>query len=120
MKMKFNFIMIARLFSSSLSVLALAFLGIGFSACFAEDKPVSIQDNSFLIEEAYNQEKSIVQHINTFTYYTDSHDWAYSFTQEWPMGGQRHQFSYTLSSVRPGAFSSHGPGFGDALINYRY
>lgn len=26
-----------------------------------------IQDNSFLIEEAYNQEFGVVQHINTFT-----------------------------------------------------
>jgi hypothetical protein len=86
----------------------------------AQKAPPPIQDNSFLVEEAYNQEKSVVQHINTFTYFATSHDWAYSFTQEWPVGGLRHQLSYTLTSVRPGAFASHGAGIGDALINYRY
>ena len=30
-----------------------------------ESEPV-IQDNSFLVEEAYNQEAGIVQHISTF------------------------------------------------------
>lgn len=47
----------------------------------AQKNPPAIQDNSFLVEEAYNQEKGIVQHISTFVYYADSHDWSYSFTQ---------------------------------------
>ena len=82
--------------------------------------PKPIQDNSFLIEEAYNQEKGIVQHINTFIYFADSHSWTYAFTQEWPVpGDQRHQLSYTLVAVRPG-FSSTGAGFGDVFLNYRY
>lgn len=85
----------------------------------AESAP-PIQDNSFLIEEAYNQEKGVVQHINTFTYYAASHDWSYSFTQEWPVGGLRNQLSYTLTSARPGAFAARGAGIGDAFINYRY
>jgi hypothetical protein len=73
-----------------------------------------------LIEEAYNQEKGIVQHINTFIYFADSHSWAYAFTQEWPVPGDaRHQLSYMLAAVRPG-FSSTGAGFGDAFLNYRY
>ena len=79
-----------------------------------------IQDNSFLVEEAYNQEKGVVQHINTFSYFADSHDWFYTFTQEWPVPGDaRHQFSYTLIAIRPGG-SSNGAGIGDALLNYRY
>jgi hypothetical protein len=86
----------------------------------AQKNPPAIQDNSFLVEEAYNQEKGVVQHISTFAYYAASRDWSYAFTQEWPVGGLRNQLSYTLSSVRPGAFASHGPGMGDALINYRY
>jgi len=28
--------------------------------------PAAIEDNSFLIEEAYNQEAGVVQHISTF------------------------------------------------------
>lgn len=119
LKMKFNFISErdgfmgrARLFCLCLAVLVPHVLG-------SQDKAPGIQDNSFLLEEAYNQEKSVVQHINTFSYYVNSHDWSYTFTQEWPVGGQRHQFSYTLSGVRPGTFSSAGPGMGDTLLNYR-
>lgn len=80
-----------------------------------------IQDNSFLIEEAYNQEYAVVQHISTFTRYWNSKDWAYSFTQEWPgLKNARNQYSYTLVSMSPGAFPGAGPGFGDTLLNYRY
>jgi len=80
-----------------------------------------IQDNSFLVEEAYNQQKGVVQHINTFSYFTQSHDWMYTFTQEWPMPHhERHQLSYTLAYFRIGDSASHGPGIGDALLNYRY
>ena len=43
-----------------------------------------IEDNSFLIEEAYNQEAGVVQHINTMFYDWKHDTWSYSFTQEWP------------------------------------
>ena len=72
-----------------------------------------IQDNSFLIEEAYNQEFGFVQHISNFIYLADSRDWAYTFTQEWPITGIRHQLSYTLIALRQGSFSSQGARFGD-------
>ncbi len=76
-----------------------------------------IQDNSFLIEEAYNQEAGVIQHIQTFQYMKDG-TWGYTFTQEWPIKGQTHQFSYTIPV-------SHltGPGrtgLGDVALNYRY
>ncbi len=45
-------------------------------------KETPIQDNSFLVEEAYNQEAGVVQHISTFTRYQESKDWIYTFTQE--------------------------------------
>lgn len=79
-----------------------------------------IQDNSFLVEEAYNQESGFVQHISNFIYLAGSGDWAYTFTQEWPITGIRHQFSYTLMALRQGSFSSQGVGFGDVFLNYRY
>lgn len=44
-----------------------------------------IQDNSFLVEEAYNQNFGVVQHISSFTRFWNSKDWNYSFTQEWPV-----------------------------------
>jgi hypothetical protein len=74
-----------------------------------------IQDNSFLLEEAYNQEAGIVQHINAFAR-SSGGDWNYSFTQEWPLGGIRHQLSYTI----PLQHAEDGTGLGDVALNYRY
>jgi hypothetical protein len=75
-----------------------------------------IQDNSFLLEEAYNQEAGVVQHISAFQR-IDGGDWAYNFTQEWPLGGIRHQLSYTLPVENLQGF---GTGLGDIGLNYRY
>jgi hypothetical protein len=75
----------------------------------------SIEDNSFLIEEAYNQEKGVIQYISSFIR-TRNGDFAYGFTNEFPVGGQRHQFSYTVQLVRVGG----NFGLGDTLVNYRY
>jgi hypothetical protein len=79
-----------------------------------------IQDNSFLLEEAYNQEDGVVQHINTFQRFRDSHDWVYTFTQEWPVGGLKHQFSYTLPVLHVADAPGSGSGVGDIALNYRY
>jgi hypothetical protein len=81
-----------------------------------DSSPPIVQDNSFLMEEAYNQEKGIVQHINAFRAQRGSSDFDYSFTQEWPIGGQTHQLSYDLPVVR----SARETGIGDVRINYRY
>lgn len=85
------------------------------SAGAEEEGP--IQDNSFLIEEAYNQEEGVVQHINAFIRFQRSKDWVYTFTQEWPVGGLKHQFSYTIPYQSIG---TDGRGMGDVLLNYRY
>ena len=80
-----------------------------------------IQDNSFLVEEAYNQNFGVVQHISSFTRFFDSKDWNYTFTQEWPApGNERHQLSYTLVALNAGAFPGSGVGIGDVFLNYRY
>jgi hypothetical protein len=76
-----------------------------------------IADNSFLIEEAYNQEAGVVQHISTFALSDTDGSWEYGFTQEWPLGGIRHQLSYTVPVLHPDGF---GAGIGDVLLNYRY
>ena len=78
--------------------------------------PKPIQDNSFLVEEAYNQEKGVVQHINTFTRLRGG-DWLYTFTQEWPVFGQAHQFSFTIPIE---GIDGGDRGIGDAALNYRY
>jgi hypothetical protein len=86
-------------------------------ACAAEGP---IQDNSFLIEEAYNQEEGVVQHINTFQRFRNSGDWVYAFTQEWPLGGLTHQFSYTVPIARAADSPDGHSGIGDVALNYRY
>jgi hypothetical protein len=83
-------------------------------------RPAPIQDNSFLVEEAYNQEAGVVQHINTFTRFQESKDWVYTFTQEWPVFSQKHQFSFTLPWQRLDASLDGKQAFGDIAMNYRY
>lgn len=77
-----------------------------------------IQDNSFLLEEAYNQEDGVVQHISVFQYLKKSKDWQYTFTQEWPVPKQTHQFSYTVPVTH--LHDNDSTGVGDILLNYRY
>ncbi len=95
-------------------------------ACFSKldafaqnPAPAPIADNSFLIEEAYNQEAGVVQHINTFYWDWDNEVWDYSFTQEWPVFSQAHQFSYTIPVLR---LDNDGleTDLGDIMLNYRY
>jgi hypothetical protein len=74
-----------------------------------------IQDNSFLLEEAYNQEAGVVQHISSLQRQR-SGDWAYLFVQEWPVPDQKHQFSYSVPIQR---VDSH-TGLSDIALNYRY
>jgi hypothetical protein len=76
-----------------------------------------IQDNSFFIEEAYNQEPGVVQHILNvpINFINGSREITPSFTQEWPVFSQMHQFSYTI----PYAFTENDNGMEDMRLNYR-
>jgi len=100
----------------SMVLTAAAGLGVA-SVVEAEDAP--IQDNSFLIEEAYNQERGVVQHISSFVRGDDG-GWAFSFIQEWPVPGQTHQLSYTLNWARVDPEGRDETGFLDVLLNYRW
>jgi hypothetical protein len=77
-----------------------------------------IQDNSFLVEEAYNQEDGVVQHISVFQKLSTG-DWAFTQTDEWPPHSLKHQLSVTLAATHSGDFSGSGAGWGDTAINYR-
>ncbi|HEY7683199.1 MAG TPA: transporter [Gemmatimonadales bacterium] len=92
---------------------AVALLFVGPIHRLAAQDAEPIQDNSFLIEEAYNQEAGVVQHISTFSR-ADDGGWLYTFTQEWPLGDPRHQLSYTVPLVH-----GDGSGLGDVFLNYR-
>ena len=89
----------------------------------AQQEPIEIiEDNSFLIEEAYNQEPGVVQHIFQAVYSNDPRQrgWAFAFTQEWPIYGQDHQFSYTVLGYHLINEGERQYGVGDTLLNYRY
>jgi hypothetical protein len=76
----------------------------------------AIEDNSFFIEEAYNQEPGVVQFINTYQYSEVSKEWMYSLTNEFPFKDETNQLSYTLPFSKKGTDS----GLGDIGLNYRY
>ncbi len=79
-----------------------------------------IQDNSFLVEEAYNQEPGVVQHIASFARSGDG-AWSWALTQEWPVGGSsRHQLSFTVPFHRTGEDLGRTQGLGDAAVHYRF
>jgi hypothetical protein len=89
----------------------------------ADERPIDvIEDNSFLIEEAYNQEPGVVQHIFTAAFNNDSRrrGWSFNFTQEWPVFSQDHQFSYSVPSYHFIDGADRIYGVGDILLNYRY
>jgi len=77
--------------------------------------PFGITDNSFLIEEAFNQEAGIFQNIFVFSRRSADAQWDGSFTQEWPVPGQRHQLSFTV----PFSAASNQLSLGDLAFNYR-
>ena len=95
---------------------------VGFSPAFAAEDDLrpakALQDNSFLIEEAYNQEPGVVQHILVLR--RQGRDWDLAFTQEWPVFSQDHQFSYSIPYSRLRSGGQRARGFGDVFLNYRY
>lgn len=108
--------------AAALLILVLIF-GVGASAANAQTLPKTadngvrkfeILDNSFLVEEAFNQEPLIFQNI--FSWSFDGDGWEATFTQEWPLFGVKHQLSYTL----PFKKTAKSTGVSDVLLNYRY
>jgi hypothetical protein len=91
--------------------------------CRGDDRPINgITDNSFLIEEAYNQEEGVIQHIFSALYINDSRHrgWSFTFTQEWPVFSEDHQFSFTIPSFHLRDEGQRQNGIGDVLLHYRY
>jgi len=89
---------------------ALLLAGASPIAAQGRTQPFAIADNSFLVEEAFNQEKGIFQNILLFQR-PNAGGWQMEFTQEWPVGGQTHQFSYTVPFA--------DGGIGDLMLNWR-
>lgn len=122
-----EFIVVLAVHARLLFLCLTSAIAAAVSAAEEDMRPAKgVQDNSFFIEEAYNQEAGVVQHIFNATYGVsrrrgpDDKEWSPVFTQEWPLGSQTHQFSYTApySFTESGGQSDHG--LGDILINYRF
>jgi len=86
----------------------------------------SIEDNSMFIEEAFNQESGIIQHISNLII-TDGNV-VYGYTQEIPLADVKHQLSFGIlynALKAPDAVKQLGNnqfltnGLGDLMINYR-
>jgi len=84
-------------------------------AAVSSERPWEITDNSFLVEEAFNQEAGIFQNVAAWQADHDGH-WGLAFTQEWPLLSQTHQLSYTLAYAR----GSPASGIGDTFLHYRW
>lgn len=96
------------------TVLALTTNALAQTPVADRSRPFEITDNSFFVEEAFNQEPGVFQNI--FGLLVDEHgEWQAAFTQEWPLFSQTHQFSYTV----PYAAIGDASGVGDVLLNYR-
>jgi hypothetical protein len=89
--------------------------------CVAQEDDKPIEDNSFLLEEAYNQEAGVVQHIFTYERDFDTKDWTLALEQEWPLWSQEHQLSYEIP-LQGVLDQTRNPvtGVGDITVSYRY
>lgn len=78
----------------------------------------NIEDNSMFIEEAFNQERAVIQHISNLIIVDKTMQYVY--TQEIPLPTEKHQLSvgivYNYNKENP---SNERAGFGDLYINYR-
>lgn len=96
-----------------------------------DEGPTHIRDNAFLVEEAFNQEPGVVQHIFNWIQFWDrtatesTRDFSAVYTMELPLGSQTHQFSFTVQALSAFEESNGSPpeqqgGVGDTFLNYRY
>jgi hypothetical protein len=105
----------------ALTIVAASLLAAGTARADEDDDPrpaAGIKDNSFLIDEAYNQGPGEIQHILTLQ--RQYRDWYLSFTQEHSLGSQAHQISYSIPYLRLRSDGQRARGIGDVEISYRY
>lgn len=78
-----------------------------------------IQDNSFLLQEAYNQPPGVVQHVLTAERDPNG-ETLFVFGQEWPLAGVRHQVAFAVPFFCPCGEPGRSVGIGDIELGYRY
>lgn len=77
-----------------------------------------IEDNSFLMEEAFNQEWGVYQFIQKYQTSKQAKGYEYVFENEIPISDKVHQFSYAIPRFREDANSTSA--IGDVTLNYRW
>lgn len=93
------------------AIVAVAVSVAGAGLAHAEEP---IRDNSVLVEEAYNQERGVVQHIVSAAR-EEGGAWTLTLTDEWPLWGIANQ----LSAGVPLIVADGSLVLGDVAINYR-
>jgi hypothetical protein len=80
------------------------------------------QDNSFLLQEAYNQEAGVVQSIASLEVSEDAgeREWQTLLAQEWPLVSGDHQLSFALPVTVIAGDARSAAGLGDLQLAYRY
>ena len=103
--------------------LAVLTLFSGVPARAAEPRPIDgFSDHSFLLEEAYNQERGEVQHTFNAVYTNDfrRRGWSFNFEQEWWLFTEDHQVAFSIPFSHLREEGEKQRGVGDILIEYRY
>ena len=80
------------------------------------------EDNGFLVEEAYNQDRGEVQHTFSAVYTNDfrSRGWSFNFEQEWWLFTEDHQIAFSIPFYNLQEEGEKQRGVGDIVIEYRY
>jgi hypothetical protein len=89
----------------------------------AGPRPIDgFSDHSFLLEEAYNQERGEVQHTLKAVYIRDSRrrGWSFNFEQEWWLFTEGHQLAFSIPFSHLREEGEKQRGVGDIPIEYRY
>jgi hypothetical protein len=95
----------------------------GFKAGATEPRPIDgFDDNSFLVEEAYNQDRGEVQHTLNAVYSNDlkRRGWSFNFEQEWWLFTEDHQVAFSVPFSHLREEGERQRGVGDIQIEYRY
>jgi hypothetical protein len=79
-----------------------ALLPLAFASALRAQKtePRPIEVSGFFVEEAYTQERGMLQQIGTFTRLHGSDGWKAEYEQEWPLGSERHELDLSLPVSR--------------------
>ena len=101
--------------------LAILTLFSGVTAQAAE--PIDgFEDNGFLVEEAYNQDRGEVQHTLNAVYSNDfkRRGWSFNFEQEWWLFTEEHQVAFSIPFFHLREEGERQRRVGDIQIEYRY